>query len=88
MPGTQQVSSAKRHARDQAIERAAKALSGETDGQGDSLNEYTRADAATIVRKIEAREWTATTVLKAYIRRAIAAQAAVNPITEGIVPTS
>lgn len=82
MPGTKEVSIAKRHARDEAIGRVAESLS-EGSLEAAALIQFLNADAAQIVKKIETKEWTATVVLKAYLQRAIQAQAAVNPITEG-----
>jgi hypothetical protein len=84
MPGHKQVAAAKRRERDEAIERYVKTHFGEKGLQGDTLNEYTRADATLIVKKIEAREWTATAVLKAYLQRALVAHRALNAITEGM----
>jgi hypothetical protein len=84
MPGHKQVAAAKRRERDEAIERYVKTHFGEKGLQGDTLNEYTRADATLIVKKIEAREWTATAVLKAYLHRALVAHQALNAITEGM----
>lgn len=83
MPGHKQVAAAKRRERDEAIERCVRTHFGEKGLQGDTLNEFTRADAALIVKKIEAHEWTATIVLKAYIQRALVAHHALNAITEG-----
>ena len=83
MPGHKQVATTKRRERDETIARYVSAHLDEKGVQGDTLNEYTRADAAYIVEKIEAREWTATAVLKAYIQRAIVVHGELNAITEG-----
>jgi len=83
MPGHKQVATSKRRERDEAIARYVSTHLDEKGVQGDTINEYTRADAALIVEKIEAREWTATAVLKAYIQRAIVVHGELNAITEG-----
>ncbi|KAF8312351.1 amidase signature enzyme [Clavulina sp. PMI_390] len=84
MPGSKEVSAAKRRARDTAIDRVAKSLNDEKSVSSVDAAAYLAADAAEIVRRIEAKEWTATDVMKAYIERAIQAQRAVNPLTESM----
>lgn len=83
MPGHKRVAAAKRRERDEVIDRYVKTHFGEKGLQDDTLSEYVRADAASIVSKIEAREWTATAVVKAYIQRAIVVHQDLNAITEG-----
>ena len=82
MPGTKAISAKKQAERD-ALLGSASVLN--EDGVESTLNQFIEADAATIVKNIQSRlpGWTATTVLTAYIRRAIVAHKAVNCITEG-----
>jgi len=79
------VSTQKRHVRDEAIQHVVDSLpeplAHDTAEKG--FLEYLGADVTQIVRNIEQRKWTAVEVVTAYIWRAIKAQEATNCLTEG-----
>lgn len=82
MMGYKTVAANKRKTRDETIARTRGRLSDEKALVAETLNDYTRADATTIVKKIQSREWTATSVTQAFIQRAILAHGETNCLTE------
>lgn len=83
MPGTKYISAKKQGERD-ALLKSTSVLK-ESEVVESTLNQFTDADAAAIVKNIRSRVpgWTATAVVTAYIRRAIVAHRELNYITEG-----